>query len=395
VTAAGVRPDLRELSDHVAGRRDRMLADLVAYAGHETPSDDLGLLATGLTWVESWLGDVVGAPSSRTVQPGGDHGDTVTLEYRAARASADSVPWVTVLCHYDTVWSAGTLETWPVVVDGDRVTGPGVFDMKAGLVQFAHALASVDALGAERPHVRLVLNGDEEIGSPSSRGAIEDAVRKGGPVFVPESAAGGAVKTARKGVGLFTVEAFGVEVHAGLDPRAGASAVDEIARVVLQLHGAADLDAGTSVNVGVVHAGTRSNVRAGHARASVDVRVTSAAESARIDGVLAALHAHDPLARLEVSGGWNRPVMERSEATASLYRTAASVADGLGHELRETSVGGASDGNFAAALGHAVLDGIGAVGDGAHARHEWASVSGMVERSAVVAALLTELAAPR
>jgi len=392
VTASDVRPDLRELGDHVAGRRDRMVADLVAYAGLETPSDDVGLLATGLTWVESWLGDVVGAPTARAVHDGGDHGDTVTLEYEATAASSGPLPWVTVLCHYDTVWSAGTLEGWPVVVDGDRVTGPGVFDMKAGLVQFAHALAAVDALGAARPHVRLVLNGDEEIGSPSSRGVIEDAVRRGGPVLVPESAAGGAVKTARKGVGLFEVEAFGVEVHAGLDPRAGASAVDEIARVVLQLHAAADLDAGTSVNVGVVHAGTRSNVRAGHARASVDVRVTSAAESARIDGVLAGLRAHDPLARLAVSGGWNRPVMERSEATASLYRTAASLAHELGHELPETSVGGASDGNFAAALGHAVLDGVGAVGDGAHARHEWASVSGMVERSTVVAALLTELA---
>jgi glutamate carboxypeptidase len=211
-------------------------------------------------------------------------------------------------------------------------------------------------------------------------------------VFVFESAADGAVKTARKGVGIFEVEAFGVEVHAGLHPRSGASAVDEIARIVLALHAAADVDAGTSLNVGVLQGGTRTNVKAGYARAMVDVRVTSTAEAERIERVFAGLTAHDPEASVTVTGGWNRPPMERSAATGALYERAAGVAASLGFELREVSVGGASDGNFAAALGLAVLDGVGGVGGGAHARHEWISVRGMVERTEFVAALLADLA---
>ncbi|NBH03707.1 M20/M25/M40 family metallo-hydrolase, partial [Amycolatopsis sp. SID8362] len=184
---------------------------------------------------------------------------------------------------------------------------------------------------------------------------------------------GGAVKTGRKGVGIFRVRATGVEAHAGLDPAKGASAIDELARAVLALHGLSDPDAGTTVNVGVLEGGTRSNVIAGAASGEVDVRVSTAAEAARIDAALAALKAHDPRAALTVEGGWNRPVMERSAAIAKVYELAREEAAQLGVTLRECSVGGASDGNFVAALGHPVLDGFGAVGDGAHARHEHVS----------------------
>ena len=390
VSHDALQPDqVTALRREVEARLDAMVADLTTYASLETPSDDVDLLEAGLRWIEAWLGETVGPPADRRVHVVEGYGDTVTLDYPSPSGSTE---WVSALCHYDTVWSEGTTAAWPVTVEGDRMTGPGVFDMKSGLIQLGNALAVGDRLGLPRPNVRLLLNGDEEVGSIASREAIERECGRGGAVFVFESAADGAVKTARKGVGIFEVEAFGVEVHAGLHPRSGASAVDEIARIVLTLHAAADVDAGTSLNVGVLQGGTRTNVKAGYARAMVDVRVTSTAEAERIERVFAGLTAHDPEASVTVTGGWNRPPMERSAATGALYERAAGVAASLGFELREVSVGGASDGNFAAALGLAVLDGVGGVGGGAHARHEWISVRGMVERTEFVAALLADLA---
>ncbi|WIB68135.1 M20 family metallopeptidase [Curtobacterium sp. MCBD17_035] len=389
MTATGTTTDLL---DWVAGHRDAMVGDVLAYVGIETPSDAPALLAEGLAWVEQWLGATVGAPTARTVHPTDGHGDVAVLDLEAPLGSD---VWVTALCHYDTVWAAGTIAARPAAVDGDRMTGPGVYDMKAGLVQLAWAIRAVDAAALPRPNIRLLLNGDEEVGSKGSRTVIEDTVRRtDGPVLVFEASAGehGALKTARNGVGLFDIEITGVEAHAGLDPRAGASAVDELARVVLTLHGATDLEAGTSCNVGVVAGGTRPNVRAGHASAALDVRVSSSEEADRIDGVLAALTPENPLATITVHGGWNRPVMERTEANVALFARAESVARGMGLTVEETAVGGASDGNFASALGRAVLDGLGAVGDGAHARHEWASVQGMVERTALAAGVLVDLA---
>jgi len=380
---------LSALQGAVEARRAAMTADLTTYAMLETPSDDVALLRTGLAWIERWLTATVGPAADRREHRVGGHGDAVTLDLASPTGSTG---WVTALCHYDTVWPSGTTTDWPVEIDGDRMTGPGVFDMKSGLIQLGTSLAVSDALGLPRPNVRLVLTGDEETGSIASRAMIEAESAKGGPVLVFESAAKGAVKTARKGVGIFRVEATGVEVHAGLHPAGGASAVDEIARVVLALHGAADHEAGTSLNVGIVQGGTRTNVRAGRATAMVDVRITSTAEMARVEAVLDGLRAHDPLAGLRVSGGWNRPPMERTPATAALFERARDVAGRVGFELREVSVGGASDGNFAAALGLPVLDGVGGVGGGAHARHEWISLDGMVERTVFVSALLADLA---
>jgi glutamate carboxypeptidase len=307
----------------------------------------------------------------------------VVLEYAGTGAHP-----LALLAHYDTVWGAGTLDDWPVRVDGDRITGPGVFDMKAGLVQAVWAVRALRAAGVPHPPLRLLLNGDEEIGSPFSRPLIERACADAAAVLVFEASADGAVKTGRKGVGLFDLQVRGVESHAGLDPESGASAVDEIARLVLQLHAAADPAAGTTVNVGVLQGGTRSNVVAGSARAGVDVRVRSVQAQERIDQLLRGLTPRDPRVRVTVRGGWNRPVMEPSAAIASVYALAHRAAERLGFELRETSVGGASDGNFAAAMGRPVLDGLGAVGGGAHARHEHVSIEGMVERAAVAAAVI-------
>lgn len=369
--------------------REDMLQDLADYVSQETPSDEKNLLIKGLDWVERWLGSRLGAPSARRLVDGGEHGDTLVLDYPSARAAGSS--WVTALCHYDTVWPEGILADWTPAVDGDAFTGPGAFDMKAGLVQLVWALKACEALSLTRPHLRLVLNGDEELGSPSSRPILEEEAVRGSSVLVFEASADGALKTARKGVGIFQVEVRGEEAHAGLNPGLGASAIDELARVVLELHAASDLAAGTSINAGIVRGGTRTNVTAGYAKADIDVRVSSDAEAQRVERLLASLEPHNPLAGISVSGGWNRPVMPRTEKNARMFELALEVATEQGVTLREVSVGGASDGNFAAALGLPVLDGLGAVGAGAHARTEWVSISGMLERAALAAGLLARL----
>ncbi len=377
---------IRDLHEWVRAHRDDLLADLAAYVGIETPSDDKPALDRGLSWVDGRLRERLGTPENVRDVDGGRYGDIKVYDF------AGSGEPVLLLCHYDTVWPLGTLAEWPFTVDGDRATGPGIFDMKSGLVHAVWALRALDAAGLPRPAVRLVLNGDEEIGSPASRPVIEEAAAGTRATLVFEASAGGAVKTARKGVGLFRVRTTGVEAHAGLDPAKGASAIDELARAILALHGLSDPDAGTTVNVGVIDGGTRSNVIAGAASGQIDVRVSSASEAARIDAGLAALKPHDPRATLTIEGGWNRPVMERSAAIAKVYGLAREEAAKLGVTLREYSVGGASDGNFVAALGHPVLDGFGAVGDGAHARHEHISVEKMLERTALAAAVLHRLA---
>jgi glutamate carboxypeptidase len=379
--------DVAALHRLLAARRAEMVADLVAYAERETPSDDPALLAKGLAHLEAWVGDRLGGPVGRTRHEAAGYGDVLVLDHHGVGQR------LTLLAHYDTVWSAGTLDTWPVRVAGDTVSGPGVFDMKAGLVQAVWAVRALRAAGVPHPPLRLVLTGDEEIGSPFSRPVIEAACAGAAAVLVFEaSAAGGAVKTARKGVGLFDVHVRGLESHAGLDPTAGASAIDEMARAVRTLHAATDLAEGTTVNVGVVRGGTRPNVVAGAAEASIDVRVPSLPAQDRIDALLAGLRPHDPRAAITVSGGWNRPVMERSDAIAAMYALAGAAAAPLGVDLPETAVGGASDGNFAAALGLPVLDGLGAVGGGAHARHEHVSIAGMVERAAVAAGVMAAFA---
>ena len=220
-------------------RRRSLVDDLRAYAEHETPSDDVDLLRKGLDHLEGWLGARLGDPVDRAVHESQDYGDVVVLDYPGSGPHR-----LTLLCHYDTVWSAGTLGEWPVREDGDEMSGPGVFDMKAGLVQAVWALRALDSAGVSRPAVRLVLTGDEEIGSPFSRPLIERACADASAVLVFEASADGAVKTSRKGVGLFAVEVAGVESHAGLEPEAGASAIDEIARVVRTVHDATDRDAG-------------------------------------------------------------------------------------------------------------------------------------------------------
>ncbi|MFJ2513089.1 2-dehydropantoate 2-reductase [Streptomyces griseoviridis] len=375
------------------GHREELVTDLADCTAQGSASDDPDALDACLGWLRDWLDRRLGTPDAEEILPRADAGDVLVRRYPGRDTSAADGRPVLLLGHYDTVWPTGTLDDWPFTRDGDRVTGPGVFDMKAGLVQAVWALRALDALGLPRPACTLMLNGDEETGSLASHEAIVEEARGSRLAMVFEAAADGAIKTARKGVGLFTLTVTGREAHAGLDPAAGASAVDELAHQILRLAGLRDHEAGTSLNVGVVEGGTRSNVTAGRAVARIDVRVASAAERERISRALAALTPVDARTRVEITGDWNRPVFERTEQVAALAGLARRCAGLLGEELAEASVGGASDGNFVAAAGTPVLDGIGALGSGAHARSENTSVSGLVGRSALAATVLVALAA--
>ncbi|GHG92929.1 M20 family metallopeptidase [Streptomyces lanatus] len=360
--------------------------DLRTLVELETPSHDKELLNQGLTAIEEWTHLRLGPPDQVRRHDGGPHGDMLELLYEGTAAAT-----VLVLCHYDTVWPAGTLADWPFrVTDDGSASGPGAFDMKCGLVQAVWALRLLRELDLPRPAVRLFLNGDEEIGSPASRPHIERLSEDAAATLVCEASAGqeGALKTSRKGVGLFEVTVAGVEAHAGLDPTAGASAVHALAELVTRITALAAPGRGTTVNVGLISGGTGTNVIAGHAHCGIDVRIALPAEAARVDAALTALRAADPRVRVTVTGGWNRPPMVPDPGSQLLYKQAQSIAGELGWRLAETSVGGASDGNFVAALGRPVLDGLGAVGGGAHARHEHVLLDHIPTRTALLAGLL-------
>jgi glutamate carboxypeptidase len=303
-------------------------------------------------------------------------------------------PRVLLVGHFDTVWPVGQLARMPLEVKDGKLFGPGVLDMKAGLAIgiTAARLVSSQVPESTRPKIRLVATTDEEVGSATSRALIETLARESAAVLVLEPALpGGAVKTSRKGVGEFELVAEGISSHAGADPGAGASAVHEIARQITHLAGLSDPRRGLTVNVGVVDGGTRSNVVAERARALIDVRIARPEDATAIEQALASLRAVDPRVRLTVTGRINRPPMERTAGVARLYEIARDVAGDLGRSLAEGATGGASDGNFTAALGVPTLDGLGAVGDGPHALHEHVVIKELAPRAALVAGLLARL----
>ncbi|MDH6236093.1 M20/M25/M40 family metallo-hydrolase [Cryobacterium sp. CG_9.6] len=366
---------------YLTAHADDMVHDLKTYVRWETPSDDKELLDRAFPLILEWIYARIGMPVREEIFESADLGNIAVLDF-------GHTPESVLLAHYDTVWPAGTTRAWPLQFDAEYLSGPGVFDMKAGLVQAVWGIRSLQQTAGFTPHTRLILTGDEETGSHASRAIIETKTNGMPAVYVFEGSSGGALKTGRKGVGLFTVNAMGIEAHAGLNPLDGASAVHAIAEAITQIVGFADHAAGTTVNAGLVTGGSRSNVSAGRAQTQVDVRVTSIAEMARIDRCFTSLTTTDPRVTLTVDTEWNRPPFERTTEIGMLFARAARVGRLLGIDLTEVSVGGASDANFVAALGIPVLDGLGAVGDGAHARHEHASRSGLVERAALAAGLL-------
>jgi glutamate carboxypeptidase len=311
------------------------------------------------------------------------------LEARfGAKSKTGAAGRTLLLGHLDTVWPVGTLKTMPCKLSEGRLWGPGTLDMKAGVAMAFTAIEMLTETGLMDREIVLLLTGDEEIGSPASRPVIERVAAECGQIFVLEPAQGLAYKTARKGTGDFRIEVTGVAAHAGVDFEKGASAIRELARVVETVSGWTDLKRGVTVSVGIVSGGTKSNVIAAEAWAEVDLRIVSKADGPRMERKFLALKPVDKRCKLTVTGGINRPPMVRTRGTVKLYHQARALAGELGFALEEAASGGGSDGNFTSALGIPTLDGMGAVGEGAHARHESIVVEHLAPRTALLAGLL-------
>ncbi len=312
---------------------------------------------------------------------------------------------VLLLGHYDTVYPLGTLATMPCRVERNKLTGPGVLDMKSGIALMLHALAALQDWHKEDWHggspgkeqggglprpVNVLLVSDEEVGSDSSRAITEALAKRAAAVLVLEPSYGrqGAVKTARKGVGEYLVKVTGKASHAGLDFQKGVNAILELARQIERISRFTDLKKGLTVNVGIVSGGSRTNVVPAEAAAQVDVRIARMTDAAGIDKKMRSLRPFHRKCKIEIGGGINRPPMERTAGVAALYAQASAIARELGWKLGEAAVGGGSDGNFTAGLGIPTLDGLGAVGDGAHAPHEHILISELPRRAALIAGLI-------
>lgn len=355
-----------------------MLDDLERLVRCESPSDDLAAVARSAELVAQLGARLLGSPPESIVLDGRTH-----LRWRFG-----DTPKVLVLAHHDTVWPIGSLQTHPFEVRDGVLRGPGCFDMKAGLVMALHALAGLNDLDG----VSLLVTGDEELGSPSSRELIEEEARGCVAALVLEASAdGGALKTERKGVSLYEVHVVGRAAHAGLEPERGVSATIEAANQVLAVAQLGDPEVGTTVTPTRLDCGTTTNTVAAHARFAVDVRVRSTAEQARVDRAMRSLTATLPEARIEVTGGPNRPPLQAS-ASLELFERASKLAAELGLDaLTSAAVGGASDGNYTAGVGTPTLDGLGAVGGGAHADHEHVIVAELPRRTALLGALIADL----
>ncbi len=305
--------------------------------------------------------------------------------FGAARAAKP----VLILGHLDTVWEIGTLKTMPFKISRGRAYGPGIFDMKSGIACGLWAAKALAALKIAPPGpVRFLLTPDEEVSSLAFRKELQAEARSARAVLVLEpSAAGGALKTSRKGVGEFLVTVHGRSAHAGIDPGAGVNAISELARQIPRIEKLARPERGLTLSVDVIQGGTRVNVIPEVASARVDVRVPTVADRTRIERQMRALRPIHRGARLEITGGVNRPPLERKMAGA-LFHKARELARGMGEDLKEASTGGGSDGNFTAALGIPTLDGLGGIGDGAHARHENVVLRELPKRAALIAALM-------
>jgi glutamate carboxypeptidase len=314
-------------------------------------------------------------------------GDVLELRFGPVRSSRKPI---LLLGHLDTVWPLGTLRTMSWRVNDGRFYGPGVLDMKSGVVMALAAIRAIAQLGVSRP-ITLLLNPDEEVGSPVSRPITERLALASQCVLVLEAAQGLACKTARKGVGDYHLHVTGVASHSGVDFARGHSAILELARLLQTVAGFTDLRRGLTVNPGVISGGTRSNVVAQHAHADIDVRIARASDTARVDRLFRSLRCANPHCKLEITGGINRPPMERKPGTVALYKQARKLAAELGFQLDEASTGGGSDGNFTAELGVPTLDGLGAVGEGAHATHESILIEHLVPRTALLAALIATI----
>lgn len=359
-------------------RTQDFVDDIARLVTCESPSGDLAAVARCADEVTELASRRVGLTAERVRV-----GERVHLRWQCG------TPRVVLLGHLDTVWPLGTLARWPFSVDGDRMTGPGVFDMKAGLVQLFAALETLTDLDG----VAVLVTSDEETGSATSRRLIEDTCRDARAALVLEPSADGALKVARKGVGMFSVAVTGRAAHAGLEPHRGINATVELAHQILAVAELARPETGTTVTPTVVSAGTTTNTVPAEATLSVDVRAETSTEMQRVSAGLQSLAPQLQGAAVQVATHSVRAPLER-KLSAELFDRAMRSADALGQPaLAGVAVGGGSDGNLTAAIGVPTLDGLGAVGGNAHAEGEWASVAALPDRTALVAALVQDLLA--
>lgn len=374
---------MSQLWDYMLARQGAMTRTLEQWVMLESPSNEQEAVNS--------LGDLVGRAFKRA-------GAAVERLPQAAFGDHLRISWgqgdrqLLVLGHMDTVWPLGEVQRRPFRLSQGKATGPGAFDMKGGLVVALYTVMALQELGLKPAH-RLVFlfNSDEEVGSLTSRPFIEKEAQRSEAVLVLEPSRDGALVTWRKGVGRFELEVQGVASHAGAAHERGVSAVQELAHQILRLEAMTDYGQGTTVNVGVVEGGSKVNVRPASAWAAIDLRVLTAGEGRRMTEAILELQPVNSEATLIVSGGMNRPPWEASPASEALFERAQRVGAALGLELSPAGTGGGSDGNFSAALGVPTLDGLGVVGEDAHALTEWVDLASLPRRAALLAELVIDL----
>lgn len=385
MTARGAQPpaDVRLLLQWLTARQPQMVDSLRELVVRESPTRDKLACDTLCSHLAAELGSRDGQVKVHREDVAGDH---LQCDFGAA---GERRP-VLLLGHLDTVYDLGTLRTMPWREDHGRLYGPGVFDMKSGIAQILFAISALQQVrgGFARP-VKILLVSDEEEGSATSRAITEKLAAECCAVLVCEpSGPAGALKTARKGVGDFTITVTGVAAHSGLDFEKGQNAIVELAHQVLAVSKLTDTGHGITLNVGVVRGGTRTNVVPAQAVAAVDLRIAHKSDGAVMERQVKALKVVNPKCKLEIEGGINRPPLERTAKVAALFELAREIGEALGFNLSEIAVGGGSDGNFTAGIGVPTLDGLGGVGEGAHAVHESVVADELPRRAALLAALI-------
>ncbi|HWG19335.1 MAG TPA: M20 family metallopeptidase [Terracidiphilus sp.] len=368
-----------------ARRNEGALIDLIQkLVRSESPSDDKAAVDACAALAAEQARELGGRVKTHRQRLFGE-----VVEARFGPRAKTAADRVMLLGHIDTVWPVGTLRRMPCRVADGRLWGPGTLDMKAGVAMALTAIEMLTEAELLEREVVLLLNSDEEVGSPVSGPITKRLAQECGAVYVLEPAQGLAYKTARKGTGNWRIEVQGVAAHAGVDFEKGASALRELARAIETVSGWTDLERGLTVSVGLAGGGSKTNVIPADAWAEVDVRIARKGDRPRMERKFAGLKAVDKRCSLTMSGGINRPPMERTRGTVTLYQRARALAAELGFALDEAATGGASDGNFTSALGVPTLDGMGAVGEGAHARHESIVLEHLAPRTALLAGMMT------
>jgi glutamate carboxypeptidase len=372
--------------ENVRARRGEMLNTLKTIVELESPSADKAAVDRLVGHLRERIGAAGGEVEALAQS---DYGDLTIARWPGKEGQKPLL----VMTHIDTVWPIGTLARKPFSVDEREARGPGIYDMKASVAMMLQALTFLQENNVEHRPLTWLINTEEEVGSPVSRPVIERLATESEYVLVlePPVAPNGALKTARKGVGMFTMHITGLAAHAGADPEKGISAIQELANQIQYLHGMTDYALGTTVNVGVVSGGTARNVVAAEATALIDLRVTTMAEADRVVKSILSAEPRLPGSQIRVEGGLNRPPMERTSKIAAAFQQVREAGQRLGLQLSEASTGGGSDGNFTAAIGATTIDGLGCTGDGAHAEHEHISLDGFVERTALLTELISTL----